>query len=149
MKKLLLSLALLLTLTTPLIAREATPSARLNTNRQKIAEYINQQLERIQDQAVKHFNNILERMNKLLDKIKARVPAVDIVAAQTAISAAQTAVDNLADNIYVIEFTQESGLRVGASAAKTKLRADIKAVHEKVRLARQAVVETLKAAKDL
>jgi len=50
---------------------------------------------------------------------------------------------------YVIEFNNESGLRVGASAAKTKLRADLKAVREKIGLARQAVTDVLKAAKAL
>ncbi len=160
MKKILIALSLLLLLTSPALAINATPSGKReeartrvqtirDANKQKISEYINQQLERIQDQAVKHFNNLLERMRKLLEKIKTRVPAVDITAAQAKIDAAQAAVDDLADNVYVIEFTAESGLRVGASSAKTQLRADIKAVREKVRLARQALVDVLKAAKGL
>jgi len=160
MKKILIALILLLLLASPARAIDATRSGKRekarvrveairDENKQKIAEYINQQLERIQDQAVKHFNNILEQLTKLLEKIKTRVAAVDISAAKAAIANAQSAVDGLADNVYLIEFTDESGLRVGASSAKTKLRADIKAVREKVRLARQAVVDVLKAAKAL
>lgn len=170
MKKLGIILTLILLSTASALARNATPSAtpwrweqieqkreeareRLqlirDENKQKIAERINQQLEHIQDQAVKHFNNVIERLNKLLNKIKTRVPAADTSAAQAAITAAQTAVDDLADNVYTIEFTAESGLRIGASAAKTKLRSDIKAVHEKIILARQAVADALKAAKEL
>lgn len=129
-------------------ARERIRTIR-DANKQKIAERINQQLELIRDRAVKHFNNVLERLTKLLEKIKARVPVVDTAAAQTAIATAQTAVNDLADNVYVIEFNDESGLRIGASTAKTQLRADIKAVHEKIRLARQAVVDVLQAAKEL
>lgn len=170
MKKILVSLSLLLLLAAPARALDATASVKpkrweqieqrreevrervqtiRNENKRKITEHINQQLERIQDQAVKHFNNVLERLTKLLEKIKARVPAVDTAAAQTAIATAQTAVNDLADNVYVIEFNDESGLRVGASSAKTQLRSDIKAVREKVRLARQAVVDVLQAAKEL
>ncbi|MDP4031133.1 MAG: hypothetical protein U1C50_01695 [Patescibacteria group bacterium] len=171
MKKALIALSLYLLLASPALAIEATRSGRnierleqmeqkreaarlrvrtiRDENKQKIAEHINQQLVHISDRAVKHFNNILERMRQLLEKIKTRAPAVDITAAQTAIDLAQAAVDDLANNIYVIEFTNESGLRVGASTAKTQLRTDIKAVREKVRLARQAVVNVLKAAKAL
>ena len=149
MKKLVIFLSFFLILAVPALARNATPSAKREEARIQIAEHINQQLEKIQNQAVKHFNNVLEKMSQLLAKIKTRVPATDITAAQAAITAAQTAVADLTDNVYTIEFTAESGLRVGASAAKTKLRSDIKAVHEKVRLARQAVVNTLQEAKKI
>lgn len=158
MKTLLVGLTLML-LAAPALARDATPSARprqrehlqqiRDANKQRIAELINERLEHIKNQAVRHFNNVLERLKKLLEKIKTRVPAVDITAAQTAIDTAQAAVDDLADNVYVIEFTEESGLRVGASSARTQLRADIKAVREKIRLARQAVIDVLQAAKEL
>ncbi len=160
MKKILIALSLLLLLASPALAIDATRSGKReetreqvrtirDENKKKITEQINQQLQHINDQAVKHFNNILERMRKLLEKIKTRVPAVDITPARAKIDEAQAAADDLADNVYVIEFTAESGLRIGASTAKTKLRADIKAVREKVRLARQAVVDVLKAAKAL
>lgn len=160
MKQLLIGLGLIFILAVPTLAKEASPAARQeearvrvqairDENKQRIAEYINKQLEHIKTQATKHFNNILERMGKLLEKIKTRAPAVDITAAQAAIDTAQAAIDDLKDNVYLIEFTAESDLRVGASTAKTQLRADIKAVHEKIRLARQAVVDTLEAAKAL
>ena len=70
-------------------------------------------------------------------------------AAQAKIDEAEAAVNAKAGKEYVIEFTDESGLRVGASAAKQEFRADIKAVREKIRSARQAVVDVLKAAKNL
>jgi len=171
MRKILVALSLLLLAVIPARAEENASPSTLKRNRQEIQtrrqefkermtqirdekkkqilEHLSNQLTLINDRATKAMLNHLERLQALLNKIKARVPAVDIVPAQTAIANAQTAVDDLADNVYVIEFTDESGLRVGASTAKTQLRADIKAVREKVRLARQAVVDVLQAAKSL
>ena len=151
MKKLLISLSLLLLLTSPALALDATRSGRQirDEKKQQILEHVNQQLNLINDRATKAMLNHLERLQALLNKIKVRVPTIDIVSAQAKIDETKAAVTAQADKEYVIEFTNESGLRVGASAAKTTLRADIKAVREKVRLARQAVVDVLKAAKTL
>lgn len=160
MKKILVALTLLLLLNSPALAREATRSGTRAEFRQRITqirdekkkeilEHVSNQLTLINDQATKAMLNHLARLQALLDKIKARVPAVDITSAQAKIDEAKTAVTAQADKEYVIEFTDESGLRVGASTAKTQFRADLKAVREKVRLARQAVVDVLKAAKTL
>jgi len=151
MKKLLISLSLLLLLTSPALALDATRSGRQirDEKKQQILEHVNQQLNLINDRATKAMLNHLERLQALLNKIKVRVPTIDIVSAQAKIDETKAAVTAQADKEYVIEFTNESGLRVGASAAKTTLRADIKAVREKVRLARQAVIDVLKAAKSL
>ncbi|OGD60724.1 hypothetical protein A3I57_01535 [Candidatus Beckwithbacteria bacterium RIFCSPLOWO2_02_FULL_47_23] len=151
MKKLLISLSLLLLLTSPALALDATRSGRQirDEKKQQILEHVNQQLNLINDRATKAMLNHLERLQALLNKIKVRVPTIDIVSAQAKIDETKAAVTAQADKEYVIEFTNESGLRVGASAAKTTLRADIKAVREKVRLARQTVVDLLKAAKSL
>mgnify|MGYP001577231330 CR=1 FL=1 len=151
MKKLLIGLSLFLLLTSRVLAVDATRSDRQirDEKKQQILEHVNQQLNLINDRATKAMLKHLERLQSLLIKIKTRVPAVDITVAQKKIDEAKTAVETQAAKEYVIEFSNESGLRVGASAAKTKLRADIKAVREKVRLARQAVVDVLKAAKTL
>lgn len=152
MKKLLIGLSLLLFLTSPVLAVDATRSGRkveVSEKKQQILEHISNQLTLINDRATKAMLRHLERLQALLNKIKERVPTVDITAAQAKIDEAKAAVETQAAKEYVIEFTDESGLRVGASTAKTTLRADIKAVREKVRLARQAVVDVLKAAKSL
>lgn len=172
MKKIILAICLLLAFSSPsLAANIASPSSRRqeqlelrqtsreqfreklqlikDERKQQIIEHINQQLILINDRATKAMINVLNRLQALLDKIKLRVPAADTTAAQDLINSAQTAVAEQAENEYVIEFTDESGLRVGASAAKTQLHTDLKSVREKIRLARQAVVDVLKAAKEL
>lgn len=170
MIKIILFLSFLLTVSSPIMAIDSTGSARKtehleqiqekreanrikiqtirDTNKQKIAERINSQLQHFLDQAVKHFRAVLERLGKLLDKIKTRTPQADIAPAQAAISTAETAVNDLGDNLYVIEFTNESSLRIGASNAKIKLRSDIKAVHDLIVTARKAVTDALQDAKD-
>ena len=160
MKKLLIGLSLLLFLTSPALAVDATRSGKKvefreritqvrDEKKQQILEHINSQLTLINERATKAMLNHLEQLQALLDKIKARVPAVDTTAAQAKIDEAKAAVEAQAAKEYVIEFTDETGLHVGASTAKTQLWTDLKAVREKVRLARQAVVDVLKAAKAL
>lgn len=151
MKKIIVALSLFLLLASPALAVDATKSGKLirNEKKQQILDHVNSQLSLINDRATKAMLNHLERIQSLLNKIKVREPAIDIAAAQAKIDEAKTAVESQAAKEYLIEFNNEAGLRVGASTAKTKLRADIKAVREKVRLAREAVVAVLKAAKVL
>jgi hypothetical protein len=70
-----------------------------------------------------------------------------MVEAETAIAEAQAAVDEQAGEIYTIEFADESGLRVGASNAKTSLKNDLRTVKEEIRAARQAVVTAVSSAR--
>lgn len=168
MKKILLGLSLLLLLASPTLAVEATRSAKAterleqiqarrqefktklaqirDAKKKQILEHISNQLALINDRATKAMLIHLERLQALVDKIKTRKPEVDITAVQTKIDEAKAAVETQAAKEYIIEFNGEAGLRVGASTAKTQLRADLKAVREKVRLARQAVVDLLKTA---
>lgn len=151
MKIIIVALSLLLLLASPALAIDATRSGRQirDEKKQQILERISQQLNLINDRATKAMLKHLERLQTLLDKIKNRVPDVDTTAAQTKIDEAKAAVEIQATKEYVIEFSDETGLHAGASTAKQQLRADLKAVREKVRLARQAVVDVLKAAKAL
>lgn len=182
MKKLLLTVSLLLLIAVPVLAEEAA-TVRTRTenrlelmqqkreefkqrvqeiqdaNKQKIAERINTQLNHINQQATAAMARHLDRMENLLDRLRSRVikakeRGLDTSATEAAIDKAQAAIDSAraaveaqAEKEYLIEFTDESGLRIGASNAKTGLRNDLKAVREKVRAARQAVVDALKAAK--
>lgn len=160
MKKVIIALSLLFLLVPPVLAEDATRSGKRAEFREKISqvrdekkkqilEHISNQLQLINDKATKAMLNHLERLQSLVNKIKTRKPSADATTAQTKIDEAKTAVEAQAANEYVIEFNGESGLRVGASNAKTKLRTDLKAVREKVRLARQAVVDLLKTVKEL
>lgn len=117
--------------------------------KKEILEHISRQLTLINDRVTKAMLRHLERLQALLDKIKDRVPEIDTGGAQAKIDEAKAAVGAQAAKEYIIEFNDEAGLRVGASAAKQQLRADLKAVREKIQLARQAVVNVLKTAKEL
>lgn len=171
MKKILIALSLLVLAVSPTLAIEATRSAKIgerleqrqerrqefkdkliqirDEKKRQILERISNQLQFINDKAVKAMLNHLERLQALLEKIKTRKPETNTTNTQTKINEAKTAVEAQADKEYIIEFSGEAGLRVGASTAKTKLRADLKFVKEKVRLARQAVVDLLKTTKEL
>jgi len=133
-------------------AKNATFMNAMNIDQVKI-NLVNALDPRLKQDDLKFKVNIYDdpifEVQALLDKIKSRTPAVDTTNAQAKIDEAKAAVEAQAAKAYVIEFNNESGLRVGASTAKTQMRADIKAVREKIRLARQAVVDTLKAAKSL
>ena len=60
---------------------------------------------------------------------------------------AKTAVSDQAGKEYFIVFTDESGLKVGASAAKTSLKSDLKAVKILVKTAKDATKAAIDAAK--
>lgn len=158
MKKVIVALSLLMLLVTPTFAEEATRSGKRAEFREKITqirdekkkqilEHISNQLQLINDRATKAMLNHLERLQALVEKIKTRKPEANTTNTQTKINEAKSAVEAQAVKEYIIEFTGEAGLRVGASTQKTQLRADLKSVREKVRLARQAVVDLLQAAK--
>lgn len=127
--------------------------------KQKIAERINIQLAHINERATIHMTKVLNRLSALMDKLSTRLAAMKaegketgaaeaaVVKAREAIATAQTAVSAQAGNQYLIEFTDESGLKVGASAAKTSLKSDLKAVKLLVKTAKDATKAALGAAK--
>lgn len=174
MRKLIILFTLGLLAAAPILAEEATSPGRTrqetrqekiktirDEKKQKIAEKINNQLAQINQKATQAFERHLNTIQNLLNKIivwkdKAKTDGKDASAAETAITQAQTAITNAQTAVeeqklkeYVIEFSEESGLRVGASQAKTSLRTDLEAVREKIKAARQAVVDGLKAVKQL
>lgn len=169
MKKIILFLIILFIYTSPTLALEATPGARQNRieKRQEIkdqrkanlVEKINKKLAELNQKATEAFDQHLNSIQNLLNKVinwknKAKTNNKDVSIAETAIEAAQTAIDeakiaNEAQKlkVYIIEFTDESGLKIGASAAKTNLKNDLKTVREKIKTARQKLVEAIKTVK--
>lgn len=112
--------------------------------KQKIAEHINDRLAHINTRVTTTLSKVLTRLTAILDKLADKT---DVTTAREVISVAQAAVEAQAGKSYLIEFTDESGLRVGASAAKETLKADLKIVRELVREARSVVKNSLVAAK--
>lgn len=128
-------------------------------NKAKIVERINNQLalfnQKATESAEKHLNSIQELLNKTTEwKDKAKAASKDVTIAETAIASTQTAINNAVTaneaqklKIYTITFTDESGLRVGASAAKTELRNDLQSIREKIKTTRQQLIEAIKTVK--
>ena len=126
--------------------------------KQLIAEWVNNQLAHVNEKATNAMMTRLTKMRALLNKLADRMAkakgdttAVEaaIAAAEEAITTAEGIVEEQAGKEYVIEFEAESGLKAGASEAKTSLRADLKTARDSIHEARQAVVEALKSAKTM
>ncbi|MBU1084776.1 MAG: hypothetical protein ABII08_02780 [Candidatus Beckwithbacteria bacterium] len=112
--------------------------------KQKITERIDTQLNKLNTKVTTTLTKILGRLSIIVDKLADKT---DTAEASEAISLAQAAVDKQATEEYVIEFSDENGLKVGASAAKESLRSDLVSVRELVKSARQAVKDALDTAK--
>lgn len=143
--------------------REATLKARLAAFKDKrkaeIAERVNTNLNKINqnqtDQMLKH----LDRMSELLNKLEARVnsgsPDIkDATAAKQAISdskakiaAAIEAVKAQAGIDYTLTVTSESKVKAEAQAMREKLRTDLQTVKKQVIDAKQSVSNAIRVAK--
>lgn len=118
-------------------------------NKQRVAVRIDEELNKLNARAIARFNNILTRLTTLLDKLEKKATDQEsVVKARSAIEAAKIAVAEQAKKIYVIEFTHENGLKVGASAAKNSLKVDLQLVRDKVKIAREAVVSIFQTVKE-
>lgn len=130
-------------------------------NKQIVLERIDAQMNKVNENLTNMWQRLIDRMQELAGKLQTRIDALtadgkDTAAAQAALNeadaaltTAENAVAAQAEKDYVIEFADENGLRVGATTAKTALRADLKAVHDLVKAARQQLHEALVAAKEI
>ena len=109
-----------------------------------LLEKIDDRLNEFNQKASTSMSKVLARLSGIVEKLADKT---DVTKAQTSIAEAQVAVDAQAAKEYVIEFEDETGLRVGASSAKESLRADLKVVRGLVGEARELVKMALEAAK--
>ena len=179
MKKVLLAVSLLLITSLPVYAQDAglrpspsprvKPSAALQVRtaqitdqtKEMVMERVNAQMNKVNEKMTAMWQRLIDRMQTLVEKLQTRINELatagkDVAAAQTALdeasaalTAAETAVAAQADKEYVIEFTDENGLRVGATTAKTTLRTDLKAVQDLIKEARIQLHEALLAVKEV
>ena len=117
-------------------------------------EKINQQIEELNDRQLKHFSDVLEKLEKVLEKIGTRTDRAEergvdvaavraaIEAANTAIAASRSAIEVQAAKTYVIEITGEETLKMNVGKARQALHADLAAVRETVKAAHGAVKKT-------
>jgi len=137
--------------------REAISDER----KQALLERIDAQMNKVNENLTNMWQRLIDRMQELTGKLQTRIDALtadgkDTTAAQTALNeadaaliTAENAVVAQAEKDYVIEFTDENGLKVGATTAKTTLRTDLKAVHDLVKAAREQLHEALVATKEI
>lgn len=144
-------------------SREAALKAKLEAfkdrKKAEIADRININLNRINqnqtDQMIKH----LERMSNILDKLEARVnqsrPDIkDPAAARQAIGKARSAVASASalasaqtEKDYTLQIFSENRVRRDAKNQRDALHSDLKALREAVREAKKAVADAIRVAK--
>ena len=132
-----------------------------DARKRKIVELIGLRFEKLNERWVNHWNKVLARLAEILTKIGTRADKAEaagrdvsavraaITAARAAISAAQDALNTQAGKTYVIEITNEENLGQNVRETIQLARGDLRGVREKVREARQAVIEALRVLKGI
>ena len=132
-----------------------------DAQKQRIVERIADQLEQINVRWTNHFDNVLSRLSEILAKIGTRADKLeeagkDVASVRDAIFDAQAVIDNAQDavnsqavNSYIIEISDEEGLRDDVKAVRDQLHDDLTATRDVVKGARQAVHDAFQALKDV
>lgn len=130
---------------------KANVQAMRDARKKAVVERVQERLNNVNARRSEHFTNVLERLSTILDKIESRtekaktegkdVAAIEsaIASARSAISTAQSAVDAQEVKTYEITVTDDAAARGEVDAMIKQLHADLRAVHDTVVAARQAV----------
>lgn len=126
--------------------------AKIKDEKKKaIVEKIDGQMDALNARRLAHFSDVLEKLVAAMEKINAHVErfaakGLDVSAVRTALTAAdaaiatsKTAIANQTTKTYTIAVTDEAGLRQSVGVARQALQADLKAVEQTVKDAREAV----------
>ena len=138
-------------------SREAAMKAKLQAFKDKrkaeVAERVNTNLNRINQNQTAQMLKHLEKMSMLLDKVEARVnqsAAKDAIAESRAkITAATEAVKTQAAKDYTLTVTSESAVRKDAESLRTQLKTDLMAVRKQVIEAKQSISNVIRVAKGM
>lgn len=144
-------------------SREAALKARLNNFKDKrkatIAERVNSNLNKINQNQTAQMLRHLNKMSSLLDKLEARVNSAkpdikDPAAARAAIATARTniattsaAVTAQSEKDYTITVTSESRVKTDAQTQREQLHNDLQALRKQVIDAKQSVANAIRVAK--
>ena len=121
-------------------------------------EKIDGRLDELNAKYTEHYSEVLTKLGAVVEKINVRIEraaarGLDVSAVRTAlisadaaIAASKTAIESQTAKTYLITVTDEATLRENVGAARQALRADLKAVEQTVKDAREA---TRKAATTL
>lgn len=129
-------------------SKEAALKTRLqqfkNKKKAEIAERVNTNLNKINQNQTDQMKKHLDKMSAILDKLEART-AVD--PARAVIASASAAVTAQAQNDYTIQVTTETKVRTDAQMQRTKLHSDLSSVRKAVIDAKQAVANAIRTVK--
>lgn len=126
---------------------------KIKDERKKQAvERIDQQIDALNAKMVKHFSNVLEKLEEMLVRISERADKasnergldVSVVRsavdkAKTAIASARSAIEVQSGKTYTIKITTETTLKTDVGKARQALSADLSKVKDAVKAAQSAV----------
>jgi len=127
-----------------------------NQKKAEIAERVSTNLNKINDNQVDAMTKHLGRLQEFLNKLSLRVATAKtngkdvtgtesaIASAQSAIDAAKAAVEAQAGKDYTLVVGDEATVRADAQAKREALMNDLKIVHEKIKNAKDAVVNAIR-----
>lgn len=144
-------------------SKEAALKTRLQNFKDKrkatVAEKVNTNLNAISTKRVEMMSKHLGKMTEILTKLETRVSEAGasgkdtsqatsaIAEAKTAIQKAQAALGAQAQKDYTITVTSESTVKADAKGVRDSLHTDLKATHDLVIAAKQAVANAIRVAK--
>lgn len=133
-------------------SREAALKAKLAAFKDKrkaeIADRVNTNLNKINQNQTAWMLKHLEKMSALLDKLEARMGGGAALADSRAkIAAATEAVKVQATKDYTLTVTSESAVKKEAENLRTQLKTDLQAVRKQVIDAKQSVANAIRVAK--
>ncbi len=126
-----------------------------------VVENVQKKLADLNERRTDHFTKVLERLTTILDKIQSRtekakaegknVSSIEeaTAAARTAIAAAESAVNAQKQKTYQITVNDENTAKVEVGATVKQMHADLQAVHDTVKAARQAVEKVFEQIKSV
>lgn len=132
-----------------------------DVKKQATLKNLDERIAALNEKWTNHFNDVLGRLEGILAKIETRAEVLagegvdttgvnaQIESAHAAIDLAQEAVIEQAGKTYVIDIEEEENLGENVSDSVRLLKADIKSVRDKVRIAKDAVREAYKALKEV
>jgi len=134
----------------PVMAKNATPGAKVQTVRderkRKIVERVDAKLVEINKRRTDAMTRHLDKISEILVKVKAR--GGDTVVAEAAVADARIAVAAQAAKIYTMTISTEDKLKINVGETMKALTTDLRNLHEgKMVPARKAVSDAIKSVK--
>lgn len=118
--------------------------SKIKDERKKnLIEKFDKQVAELNARRTTEMTKSLEQMSVVLNRRIAKGDNVGVDTAQGALEIAKAAVAEQAAKVYVLTITDETQLRENANVVKVQLMADLKAVQDKMKAARQAIYEVV------